>query len=146
MNRFARNWLMLFGATGLLLGSGPSHAEQLYNPIEISDEPEVVDRLTADDIPTGDGGFARDYLVSFERGNQVSIDVVSEDFDTVIVLIARDGTTIAQNDDGPDGTTNSLLFTRIDESGEYIVRVRAFGETGGGEFTLRVVRLVPVQD
>ena len=59
------------------------------------------------------------------------------------MLIADDGATIAENDDGPDGTTNSLLFSRITEAGKYIVRVRAFGDTSGGEFTLKLTRLKP---
>jgi hypothetical protein len=56
----------------------------------------------------------------------------------------RNGVTVVENDDGPDGTTNSLLFTRIKESGTYIVRVRAFGETTGGPFKLQVTRLKPI--
>ncbi len=54
------------------------------------------------------------------------------------------GTTVAENDDGPDGSTNSLLFTRITKAGTYIVRVQAFGETTGGNFKLKVTRLKPV--
>jgi hypothetical protein len=58
--------------------------------------------------------------------------------------MAGDGSTVGENDDGPDGTTNSLLFTRITETGRYIIRVRAFGETSGGAFKLKVTRLRPV--
>jgi len=57
------------------------------------------------------------------------------------MLIADDGSTIAENDDGPDGSTNSLLFVRITEKGKYIIRVLSFGETGGGKFNLKIDRL-----
>ena len=77
-------------------------------------------------------------------GDQVAIDLISENFDTIVTLLASDGSTVAENDDGPDGSTNSLLFSRINETGDYIVRVRAFGETGGGAFTLKVTRLRPI--
>ncbi|MEQ8956369.1 MAG: PPC domain-containing protein, partial [Coleofasciculus sp. C2-GNP5-27] len=99
---------------------------------------------TDQDIPTGEGGFARDYTIELSAGDQVAIDLISDSFDTIVTLLASDGSTIAENDDGPDGTTNSLLFSRITESGTYIIRVRAFGETGGGPFTLKVTRLRPI--
>jgi hypothetical protein len=77
-------------------------------------------------------------------GDQVAIDLTSESFDTILTLLASDGSTVGENDDGPDGSTNSLLFTRITEAGRYIVRVRAFGATSGGAFKLKVTRLRPV--
>mgnify|MGYP006432138091 CR=1 FL=1 len=107
---------------------------------------EISDELSAEDIPTGEGGFARDYYVDLEAGNKISIDLKSDDFDTIVRLIASDGTTVAENDDRPDGTTNSLLFTRISESGRYIIRVRAFGKTGGGDFTLKITRLQAIEE
>lgn len=44
-----------------------------------------------------------------------------------------------------DGTSNSLLFTRIAETGNYIIRVRSFGETGVGNFKLKVTKLQPIK-
>lgn len=117
---------------------------QLYNPIPIPERDEISDTLTDQDIPTGEGGFARDYTIELSAGDQVAIDLISDSFDTIVTLLASDGSTIAENDDGPDGTTNSLLFSRITETGTYIIRVRAFGETGGGSFTLKVTRLRPI--
>lgn len=116
----------------------------LYSPIPVPESNEISDTLTDKDIPTGDGGFARDYRVKLTGGDQVAIDLLSDNFDTIVTLLASDGSTIAENDDGPDGSTNSLLFARISETGEYVVRVRAFGETGGGAFTLKVTRLRPI--
>ncbi|GAB4208422.1 MAG: hypothetical protein Fur006_67280 [Coleofasciculaceae cyanobacterium] len=143
-------WLscVLFVPTTLLAVSLTTVAaraqNQLYNPIPIPPSNEVSDTLTDKDIPTGQGGFARDYVISLNAGDQVAIDLSSESFDTIVTLMAGDGSTIGESDDGPDGTTNSLLFTRITETGRYIIRVRAFGETSGGAFKLKVTRLRPV--
>jgi len=127
-----------------LLISSQSQAEnRLYNPIPLSLNTDISDRLTDQDIPTGEGGFARDYVVELKKGDQVAIDLNSNEFDTVIVLISTDGSTVGSNDDGPDGGTNSLLFARITETGKYIVRVRTFGIAGGGKFALKVSRLRP---
>ncbi len=114
---------------------------KIYFPMEIRENMEISDELSSNDIPTGEGGFARDYYIYLEKGDQIAIDLMSEDFDSIVILIAEDGTTIAENDDSPDSNTNSLLFTRITEKGKYIVRVRAFGQTGSGKFKLKVSRL-----
>lgn len=132
-----------------LLAAGTSVAaaraqNQLYNPIPLPLGNEVSDTLSEKDIPTGQGGFARDYTITLTEGDQVAIDLTSTSFDAIVSLLGEDGSTVAENDDGPDGSTNSLLFSRVTKSGNYIIRVRAFGETGVGAFTLKVTRLRPV--
>ncbi len=123
-----------------------AQVNKLYNPLPLpSTNNEVDDFLSDKDIPTGQGGFARDYLVKLNKGDNLAIDLSSDSFDTIITLLGPNGTTVAENDDGPDGTSNSLLFTRITETGTYVVRVRSFGETGVGKFKLRVTRLQPVK-
>jgi len=116
----------------------------IYTPIPMPENREITDTLSENDIPTGVGGFARDYTVRLEDGDQVAIDLISEEFDTLVTLLGPDGTTVGENDDGPDGTTNSLLFARITQSGTYTVRVRSYAGQGTGEFLLRVARLRPV--
>ncbi|MEQ9359785.1 PPC domain-containing protein [Coleofasciculus chthonoplastes] len=149
MNAFAArfSFALLVPTTFLTVGltaAAVRAQNQLYNPIPIPERNQVSDTLTDQDIPTGEGGFARDYTIELSGGDQVAIDLISDSFDTIVTLLASDGSTIAENDDGPDGTTNSLLFSRITETGTYIIRVRAFGETGGGSFTLKVTRLRPI--
>ena len=124
------------------LAACPSFASSVYVPRPLTPGQELNDTLSDRDIPTGQGGFARDYSVELAAGDQIAIDLVSEVFDPMVVLMAKDGTTIAENDDGPDGTPNSLLFVRIVKSGTYIVRVRSFGETAGGSFRLLLTQLV----
>ncbi len=118
---------------------------KLYNPIPLTTGKQVSDSLSDKDIPTGQGGFARDYLVQLQKGDNLAIDLSSDSFDSIITLLSPNGSTVAENDDGPDGSSNSLLFTRIAKTGTYIVRVRSFGETGGGTYKLRVTRLKPVK-
>ncbi|WP_310481597.1 PPC domain-containing protein [Chamaesiphon sp. VAR_48_metabat_403] len=113
----------------------------VYTPIQLPANGEAKDTLSDRDIPTGDGGFARDYAIKLTAGDQVAIDVTSESFDTVVILLTAEGKNVGKNDDGPDGTSNSLLFTRIKDSGTYTVRVQGFGETSSGEFKLKVSKL-----
>ena len=137
-------FLVLPATLLILANTAPTvKAQKLYNPIPLPANGEVSDSLSEKDIPTGQGGFARDYSMVLNAGDNIAIDLNSENFDTIITLM-RNGVTVVENDDGPDGTTNSLLFTRIKDSGTYIVRVRAFGETAGGAFKLKVTRLKPI--
>jgi hypothetical protein len=122
-----------------------AQANKFYNPISIPLGNELTDTLSDKDIPTGQGGFARDYMVKLIKGDNLAIDLVSDSFDCMITLLAPNGTTLAENDDGPDGSSNSLLFTRIAETGNYVIRVRSFGETGIGAFKLKVTRLQPAK-
>lgn len=113
----------------------------IYTPIQLPVNGEVRDILSDRDIPTGDGGFARDYAIQLVAGDQIAIDLSSEAFDTVVILLNAEGKNIAKNDDGADGTSNSLLFIRIKDSGTYVVRVQGFGETSSGEFKLKISKL-----
>ncbi|MGA1621920.1 MAG: peptidase [Synechocystis sp.] len=130
----------------IAIGSGPLQilAQPIYNPIPLTANQTITDRLSLADIPTGEGGFARDYRVQLAAGDQVAIDVQSDEFDTIVMLLADDGSTVVANDDSTEGGTHSLAFARIQESGGYIVRVKTFAATGGGTFTLKVSRLRPV--
>lgn len=122
-----------------------SAQNKLYSPIPLTKLTEISDTLSNQDIPTGQGGFARDYSVNLNKSDNLAIDLSSENFDTIITLLAPNGSTLAENDDGPDGTSNSLLFTRVTETGTYIIRVHSFGETGVGKFKLKVTKLQEVK-
>ena len=113
----------------------------IYAPIRLQSGKSVEDVLTTKDIPMGQGSFARDYIVTLKAKDQVAIDLFSDSFDTVVTLMSENGTTLGENDDGPDGGTNSLLFMRITEDGDYVVRVRGFGQAKGGPFKLKLTRL-----
>ncbi|MCY7320351.1 MAG: PPC domain-containing protein [Phormidesmis sp. CAN_BIN36] len=136
---------MLVVALGIGCDRGAAIAQnKIYTPIPLTPGNEVSDRLSDNDIPTGQGNFARDYSIQLQSGDQVSLDLSSDNFDTIVTLLTAKGETVAENDDGPDGTTNSLLFTRITKPGNYVVRVKAFGETPGGPFKLKLTKLKPM--
>ncbi len=143
----ALSQVLLLIATLLTVGISATTSlaqSKSYAPIPLPLSHQVSDTLSDKDIPTGQGGFARDYSVRLNAGDNVVIELTSDSFDTIVTLLAPDGSTAGENDDGPDGTTNSLLFMRITKTGTYIIRVHAFGQTGVGPFKLKVTRLRPV--
>ncbi len=112
---------------------------QLYKPIPLPVGNPIKDTLSDKDIPTGKKGFAKDYIVKLAAGDKVTISASSDSFDPFISLIAADGSVMEENDDAPDGSTNSLLVVRITKTENYIIRVRASGENkANGSFTLKV--------
>ena len=58
----------------------------VYNPQPLPINGEVRETLSDRDIPTGEGGFARDYSIQLTPGDQIAVDVTSENFDTVVML------------------------------------------------------------
>ncbi len=157
LNKVSKYWSLIFTATltyGIVCDRAMANPRRevfrnitllsdrsVYNPVPLPINGEVRETLSDRDIPTGEGGFARDYSIQLAAGDQIAIDVTSENFDTVVMLINYQGKTIGKNDDGPDGSSNSLLFTRIKDAGTYYIRVQGFGETSSGEFRLKVSRL-----
>jgi len=113
----------------------------VYKPTAIASGVDVNDILTDKDIPTGQKGFARDYIINVQKDERLEIAVNSGNFDTVLSLLDNKGEVVAENDDAVGDNTNSLIFFKIRQSGNYIVRVSSFGGSSGGKFTLRVNKL-----
>ena len=131
---------------GVLMGGSSAIAQTspLYNPIALPESNEITESLSDRDIPTGLGGFARDYRLNLSDGDHIVIDLLSDEFDTIVTLINPDGTTAGENDDGPDGSTNSMLFYRVSDPGDYTIRVAPYAGQGFGQFTLKITRLRPI--
>lgn len=138
--KFILDWTLLI-TMWLLVNISAVMAGELPIPLPLNHQ--VSDTLTEKDIPMEQNGFARDYAVKLSAGDNITIELTSDSFDTIVTLLAPDGSTLAENDDGPDGTTNSFLFTQITKTDTYIIRVHAFGVTGIGPFKLKVTRLRP---
>ncbi|WP_242022990.1 PPC domain-containing protein [Pseudanabaena mucicola] len=112
-----------------------------YKPTPVTTGIDVNDTLTDKDIPTGQKGFARDYTITVQKDERLEITVRSESFDTVLSLLDSKGEVVAENDDAVGEGSNSLVFFRVVQSGNYTIRVSSFGGSSGGKFVLRVNRL-----
>ncbi|TDK26238.1 hypothetical protein E2F46_06480 [Luteimonas aestuarii] len=77
-------------------------------------------------------GSPREYQLRVTQPGRVTIDLGSDDFDTVLEL-SGNGVSL-DNDDGGDGT-NSRISTVL-QPGAYTVIARGLGESGSGLFTL----------
>lgn len=77
------------------------------------------------------GGFVREYRVTLERGERVTVDLTSTGFDSYLFVYAPDGT-LWENDDHEGSTARSQVAFTAPEDGDYRLAVTSFqaGETG----------------
>lgn len=78
-----------------------------------------------------------DHLLTLENSAQVTIELRSDDFDTVLVLLDDTGGLVASDDDGAGLGTDSLLELDLD-AGSYTVRVQSWGSGGTGSYEVAV--------
>lgn len=103
--------------------------------------PEAIAVLTAfDTLPPGE---YRDYPFQGAAGERLRLRVaaLTPGLDPVAALIAPDGGTLAEADDGPDGSLDPDLELVLPANGTYRWRVNGYNGAGG-DLEVRVERLV----
>ncbi len=84
-----------------------------------------------------------DYTVTLAAGQEIQVNVNSDDFDTYAGLIGPDGADLGGDDDGGEDT-NSQFFYRAEAPGTYTVQVTSYANAGSGEYTITIVEPVPL--
>jgi len=94
-------------------------------------------RLAAGDDTLRSGEYVDVHQFAGVPGQRLTIDVVSQDFDTYLILIPPRGDRL-ENDDVEGKPRHSVIDTDITEAGSYAIAVTSYqrGETGGYELTL----------
>jgi len=96
-------------------------------------EPFTGDLTNEGEIEPGEmltglhSGTDNTYSLTIEEPSEITIDVGSDNFDTLVSLIG--GSTNLRDDDGGDGT-NSRIETLL-EPGTYSIQVSSYGSAGG---------------
>ena len=70
--------LLIIPITLIIIGIGSrtvSAQNKLYSPIPLTNFTKISDTLSNKDIPTGQGGFARDYSVKLNKGDNLAVDL-----------------------------------------------------------------------
>lgn len=93
--------------------------------------------LADSDAALPDDSRAKAWTLSGETGQSVFVELISEDFDALLVSIppSRDEYEI---DDDSAGSCNSQLRVTFEGSEPYLIVVNSLGADGRGAFTLRV--------
>ena len=100
---------------------------------------EVTGELGPLDQALPSGEPAQSWSFPAEAGDELIIELMSEDFDPVVYLDGPGLFTPLRDDDGL-GVPNSLIEYTVAESGRMRVVVSSYSAEGAGAFRLRVIR------
>ncbi len=84
-----------------------------------------------------DNSFFNAYTFDARAGQRVVIDMISDEIDAYLILLAPDGRDLAQNDDGGSGT-NARLELQLPSNGTYTILANSFGSGESGRYNLRL--------
>jgi hypothetical protein len=93
--------------------------------------------LASGDTVLSEGEYADLYPLHLVPGSRVTIDLVSNDFDTYLALVSPSGE-IVRNDDFGDDTDRSRIDHDVSEAGEYTVYVTSYRAGESGTYTLNI--------
>jgi hypothetical protein len=94
-------------------------------------------RLASGDETLQSGEFVDAYTFDATPGQRVTLDVVSEDFDTYLILIPPRGER-HENDDVEGKPRHSVIETDLAEAGEYRVLVTSYAKDETGAYELHI--------
>lgn len=119
----------LAGAPGK---GGPTCVEQTINC-----NSTVNGVLETTDCALGDNTFVDLWIFDGVAGDEVTIDLISSDFDTYLVLVDPTPLAVIDDDDGGNGTNSRIVYA-LDSSGEWTIAVNNLEAVTGdpGNYTL----------
>jgi hypothetical protein len=117
--------------------------ERVSRPIQarpIQRGQSVTGTLGAGDADLDDGRLVDAYSFTGRAGEQVSVTLRSDDFDTFLFLGRMEGGVFQQletNDDDGDSLNSRIDYT-LPASGEYVIHATSFGAGAEGTYVVRV--------
>jgi CHAT domain-containing protein/tetratricopeptide (TPR) repeat protein len=91
-------------------------------------------RLDANSETLNDGSYYNAYTFAGQAGQAIAIEMTSSDFDTYLILLDANGTTIAENDDSE--VTNSRISITLPDTGTYTILANSYGAAEIGNYSL----------
>lgn len=104
-------------------------------------DPEPVDQTQTGELTDSDPRVQDDdspydeYTFEAGEGWTITGEMQSTAFDSYLWLIAPDGASLVQDDDGGDGTNSRFSYTTT-VSGTYTIRANAYDGAGRGAYTV----------
>jgi hypothetical protein len=95
----------------------------------------VSNALDQNDAVTNDGATVDAYAVRLTAGQEIQLDLSSDDFDPKLELLTPAGAKVAEDDDGGPGTSARIRYV-VPRAGLYQVRVTSVGSGQVGTYIL----------
>ncbi|MEN7537824.1 pre-peptidase C-terminal domain-containing protein [Aurantiacibacter flavus] len=119
------------------LDSGTTASSSLNGLTRLTLGSSVSGSLASGDDTIPSGEFIDAYSFAGQRGQRVTFDMTSSEFDTYLSLLMPGGGT-EENDDraGGDGETNSRLTVTLPETGTYTLVATSYQDGETGRYTI----------
>jgi serine protease Do len=115
----------------------PAFEKENAKRIELNG-PEVTDTLKqGDQVLPVDNSFYHIYTFEGKAGQQVTIEMSSNQVDSYLILLTQDGEELAQDDDG-GGDKNAKIVVTLPTDGSYLLLVNSYESGEAGAYRLRL--------
>lgn len=99
----------------------------------------VNGQLGPGDSVLPDNSYYKAYVINGKAGQQVTIEMTSQEIDPSLFLLNPDGSKLNQNDDISPTDFNAKIVATLPKNGTYIVLANSFEGGESGKFKLRAV-------
>lgn len=130
-----------FTSIPFLLGLVLLGTNAVFKPIEAFAQTTLLNEegaLQNGDEVAPDGSLYDVHTFEGQTGQEVTISLESNDFDTYLAVVSPSGDLIAESDDVSQSNTNSAVQRSLPSSGTYTVVVNAYSASERGRYTLLV--------
>ncbi len=116
---------------------GPRPGTQEAQVIELNG-PTINGTLDdGDNVLPVDNSFFDVYRFEGRSGQQVTIEMSSDEVDSYLILLGPDGEELAQNDDISESDRNARIVLTLPSNGTYVLLANSYSEGESGTYTLR---------
>lgn len=98
----------------------------------------VQGALTTGDAVLEDGSLYDEYTFAGSSGQQITISLISQDFDPYLILLDPEGRRISENDDVSRNNRNSRLVITLPSSGTYTVVANSYESGSNGTYEIKI--------
>jgi hypothetical protein len=114
--------------------------KRILNSNSSSNSQVITDALTNNDVceeeATEATFYCKKYVISGERGQEITIKMNSNDFDPVLVLHQPDGSELDMNDDISPNNWNAEIIVDLPIDGDYTIITRTNSDKQSGTYSL----------
>jgi CHAT domain-containing protein/Flp pilus assembly protein TadD len=95
----------------------------------------IDDRLNSHSDTLEDNSYYNRHTFEGKAGEQITIELTSDEFDPYLLLIDPEGNKIAEDDDSGEGKNARITLT-LPSAGTYVIWANSYGERETGNYTL----------
>ncbi|MFH7242274.1 MAG: trypsin-like peptidase domain-containing protein [Spirulina sp.] len=106
-------------------------------PLALNGNP-VQGQLDSNSNVLPDGSYYTPYSFEGQAGQRITIDMVSNDLDAYLILLAPDNEDFFVQDDDSGGNLNARLSVQLPYTGTYLILANAYAEGETGRYQLRL--------